>query len=444
MPPRKRTKTPKRNSSSKSAAARDDRTDANDDQHLRGLFDQIDTDGSGEIDFDELCKNAEVFGMGALPTGKLRSVFDAADTDGSGSISFSEFCRAVKNGRTTNDFWANAETSKLLKTISGSARSRSRKATKNLETVASFRHSYKVQPEGCCQIGNCCTSADIGLANAAWVLPDVYFVSTGNGQEVEGRYSKEPWQCCACKPPAHQIVVDAGVGHAINMSNVPSCCSCYPTHWEVLNTGKHGGDVIARVTRPTCCNPMYRVTDAEWNDKFFLDAERCCFGLCFKRTHQDCCRCSQNSVWQRNFNVLDASDSRIVGNVAFGGGKIDLPFWLQGLGAIIGATTLVTGGIALAGRRPELASYMATTHITDSSMSEEDRARVQALVYAIDAEYFVPFYKPRKCILCGCGRQDFTNHWKEFTKQHKQFPDLDRELSVGYMNGAPRPSSMER
>ncbi|CAD7962957.1 unnamed protein product, partial [Amoebophrya sp. A120] len=57
---------------------------------LREVFDEVDEDGSGEIDFYEFKRMLEAFHFFA-PIGKTRKLFNHFDTNGTGSISYQEF-----------------------------------------------------------------------------------------------------------------------------------------------------------------------------------------------------------------------------------------------------------------------------------------------------------------------------------------------------------------
>ena len=359
--------------------------------------------------------------MGSLPAGKIHVLFSDADTDNSGAIDFEEFCKAVKKGKSTNSLWANAESNKLLQVLSNEAKPARKKATSKLETVSAFRHSYKVQNHGCCNVGNMCSNPDIGVAPVATVQPDKYFITTGNGDQVEGAYSVDAWSCC--KLPTRQLVASGALGGAINMSTTTAKC-CVPVHWEIRSVvnGTNMGDVVGRVSGPTFCNTTYRVSDEGWNDKFKLIAERCCFGICIKQpTVSGCCTCSNNSVWQQNYTVVDAATGSSVGSVAFGGGSIG------GCGRL----------------QPKLASYVVTTHIEDKTMDEKDRQRIQALAYAFDLDFFHTKLKPRK-VGCCTPSNDISSHWKTFSQLHRAYPELDGEFGVHDFNQAPRPPTMDR
>ena len=57
---------------------------------LREVFDEVDEDGSGEIEFHEFKRFLEAFHFFA-PIGKTRNLFNHFDTNGTGSISYQEF-----------------------------------------------------------------------------------------------------------------------------------------------------------------------------------------------------------------------------------------------------------------------------------------------------------------------------------------------------------------
>jgi hypothetical protein len=63
---------------------------------LRGHYDKVDLDGSGEIDKDEFCTfYNNVFG-GGMNKKELYELFDKLDVDGGGSLSFDEFVKVYK------------------------------------------------------------------------------------------------------------------------------------------------------------------------------------------------------------------------------------------------------------------------------------------------------------------------------------------------------------
>ena len=76
----------------------------NDDKKLnqvvKAVFDQVDTDGSGKINKDELDKILEIIckDMGANPPSheETMEVFNHLDTDKSGKIEFNEFKTLIK------------------------------------------------------------------------------------------------------------------------------------------------------------------------------------------------------------------------------------------------------------------------------------------------------------------------------------------------------------
>jgi Ca2+-binding EF-hand superfamily protein len=69
-------------------------------QVVKAAFDQVDTDGSGKIDKDELDKVIEIVcqDMGAQPPSheEAMEVFNHLDTDKSGKIEFNEFKTLIK------------------------------------------------------------------------------------------------------------------------------------------------------------------------------------------------------------------------------------------------------------------------------------------------------------------------------------------------------------
>ena len=63
-------------------------------QDFKSIFDELDTDGSGELDWNEF-KNA-LSGLGIrLPIQKVRNLFEALDDDRQGSVSQYELCKAL-------------------------------------------------------------------------------------------------------------------------------------------------------------------------------------------------------------------------------------------------------------------------------------------------------------------------------------------------------------
>merc|ERR1712216_350012 len=69
---------------------------------LREKFQAIDINGDGHISKDELEQAMATMSEGEeqeVPFGKVKSIFDSVDTDGSGEIDYSEFCAAaMKSG----------------------------------------------------------------------------------------------------------------------------------------------------------------------------------------------------------------------------------------------------------------------------------------------------------------------------------------------------------
>ena len=67
----------------------------------KAAFDDVDTDGSGEIDCGELGKVMIKIAkeMGTIPPSKedIKEMFDGIDTDHSGEIDFKEFQNLIKN-----------------------------------------------------------------------------------------------------------------------------------------------------------------------------------------------------------------------------------------------------------------------------------------------------------------------------------------------------------
>lgn len=69
---------------------------------LRRIFDQMDTNGNGEIDFNELQSALETIGL-TVPEATLRSFFDFIDIDHDGVINFEEFCYLVEHMKSMLD-----------------------------------------------------------------------------------------------------------------------------------------------------------------------------------------------------------------------------------------------------------------------------------------------------------------------------------------------------
>lgn len=67
-------------------------------QELRAIFEEIDIDGSGEIDFDELTALIRTLGQDASPA-QVQGMMDEADTDGSGTIGWDEFLQVIVNAK---------------------------------------------------------------------------------------------------------------------------------------------------------------------------------------------------------------------------------------------------------------------------------------------------------------------------------------------------------
>ena len=64
------------------------------------IFEHYDTDGSGELDFDEFRKAVRRHGrmsVRSVPDGDLREVFAIVDKDSSGTISGEEFDRFIED-----------------------------------------------------------------------------------------------------------------------------------------------------------------------------------------------------------------------------------------------------------------------------------------------------------------------------------------------------------
>ena len=63
---------------------------------LRRMFDQIDENGNGEIDFEELSIAIRQLGL-TVDESRLRTFFEFIDIDGDGVINFEEFCYLVQH-----------------------------------------------------------------------------------------------------------------------------------------------------------------------------------------------------------------------------------------------------------------------------------------------------------------------------------------------------------
>ena len=412
MPARKRTKTKPAKKARKKTATKN--IEHGDESELLELFNQVDADGSGAIEFDEFLNNADVFGLGSLPGGRVRVAFNKADKDKSGAIEFEEFCAVVRDGRASEQHWLKSESNQLLEKISQSKKKKLFKNNKSLESISAFRHSWKVQKKGCFQLGNMCSNPDIGLAPKQNVKPDQYFITTGNGLQVEGRYSEEV-NCCS--PPVAHLVAGGSVGGGINMSTEHASC-CSPEHWQIRDVPS--GSVIGRIVAPSCGNQKFRVTDEDWNDKYTLEAAKCCCGLLMlpPKNQSACCNGGVTS-WQQDFTVVESDTSGQVGAVAAGGPSI--------------------GGCGRA--QSKLASYAVTTKIYREDMNEIDRQRIQALVYAFDLRFLQHQLVPRKVTCCG---SDTTTHWKEFVRLHRSYPDINGADMLTDYNAAPTVESMNR
>jgi hypothetical protein len=67
-------------------------------RELQTLFDNLDTDGSGELDINEFQAGLQSFGIGAasMDAARVHVIFNAIDTSGDGSVSVDEFSQIAK------------------------------------------------------------------------------------------------------------------------------------------------------------------------------------------------------------------------------------------------------------------------------------------------------------------------------------------------------------
>lgn len=71
-------------------------------QDLRRIFDAVDTDHSGSLDFEELCTCFERLGMNESKASMAR-LMNEIDTDGNGTIEFEEFAAAFERAELGRD-----------------------------------------------------------------------------------------------------------------------------------------------------------------------------------------------------------------------------------------------------------------------------------------------------------------------------------------------------
>eukprot|EP00929_Paragymnodinium_shiwhaense_P090391 TRINITY_DN50574_c0_g1_i2.p1 TRINITY_DN50574_c0_g1~~TRINITY_DN50574_c0_g1_i2.p1 ORF type:complete len:936 (-),score=112.09 TRINITY_DN50574_c0_g1_i2:210-3017(-) len=64
-------------------------------QELRDVFDEVDEDGSGEIEFHEFKRMIRAFNLRSLNAAKCHRLFHYFDTDGDGAISFTDFATTL-------------------------------------------------------------------------------------------------------------------------------------------------------------------------------------------------------------------------------------------------------------------------------------------------------------------------------------------------------------
>ena len=67
---------------------------------LKEVFDELDTDGSDDLDYTELKQALTGFGI-RMSLKELKEMYTKADADASSGISFDEFCDAVEKMPTT-------------------------------------------------------------------------------------------------------------------------------------------------------------------------------------------------------------------------------------------------------------------------------------------------------------------------------------------------------
>ena len=78
----------------------------NSEKELKKLFDSIDTDGSGEIDVDELMEICQRLGV-TVSDDEVKEMMESADSDGNGVLDFEEFMKVIEQfgiKKQTNDW----------------------------------------------------------------------------------------------------------------------------------------------------------------------------------------------------------------------------------------------------------------------------------------------------------------------------------------------------
>ena len=71
-------------------------------QQFKVLFDELDVDASGELDWNEFKAALERLGI-RLPVQKMRALFEFLDEDRQGNVSYHELCKALELLRGSSD-----------------------------------------------------------------------------------------------------------------------------------------------------------------------------------------------------------------------------------------------------------------------------------------------------------------------------------------------------
>lgn len=158
---------------------------------LREIFDALDTDGSGSIDFEELRDGVEKIGLN-MPDSKLERLIEEADVDNDDEVDFEEFKKVVEQSKKwkqlSRTFGAQLED--LLDIGQEILRPGQEAVHRNITfQTARVAGGVVQKPSGCARIGSSIagfgvTAVVVGSIGAA--LGGIVGVGCGNNQDCAG------------------------------------------------------------------------------------------------------------------------------------------------------------------------------------------------------------------------------------------------------------------